>query len=196
MVSTPIGAPNSPLKASYAPPSISKSSEIISSQSIVNQQTHSFPVLYTTSPIAGNLTTDSTVTPISLYSEYMGNPYIPNNTFNIYGTQPLLVYQQPNQEQINNELSFQNNETQISSNDVDNTNSQNISPEFQTVNNSENINESQSISVETNSYMSQSIPPPVPLPANIFQSSNYFYNTETSNIPLGSEILFGTSNKS
>lgn len=135
MVSTPIGAPNSPSHHVGAEPS----------QSVANQG-HSFPVLYTSPPIGANLPTEATPTPISLYSEYMGNPYtLSSNTFSVYGPQPMLVYP--------------------------------------------NLSDTSDSIVQTAADMSNA-------ETNIFQSSNYFYTDPNStNIPVGSEILFGTGSK-
>lgn len=150
MVSTPIPAPASPIKASpvYAQAQYSSSIPLdISSQNHAPNQ-HSFPVLYTTSPMGTSKTTEATPSPISLYSEYIGNPYtLPNNAFSVYGSQPFLVYQQEQTETSTENSNSDKNDTET-------------------------------------------------VPANIFQSSNYFYtDPNTANIPVGSEILFGTNTK-
>lgn len=171
MVSTPIGAPNIPADNSYAQYNVNVSTAVVSSQSPLANQTHSFPVLYTNSPMGTSLTTipsDATPSPISLYSEYIGNPYtLPNNAFSIYGMQPLLVYQNQQEEQKEENVSVNSAEAALS--DTQLTDGE--------------INQ-----LEKNSGHCAA--------TNIFQSSNYFYtDTSASNIPVGSEILFGTNNK-
>lgn len=169
MVSTPIGVPlpNSPEKNSQIPyPQYpNQSNDIISSQ--YTNQTHSFPVLYTNSPIRMN-TTEVSSSPSSLYNQYMNNPYNPihtNNQFSIYGTNPLLVYQQQTVEQTVENVPV--------------TNSIEISNENTVCSENENTELNVTTQVAT----------------NIFQSSNYFYmNPNAENIPVGSEILFGTTN--
>lgn len=169
MVSTPIGAPSSPVRNTHIQHISNPPHETSPSQSSVANPIHSFPVLYTTSPMGANLTTlptDATPTPISLYSEYMGNPYtLPNNAFSIYGAQPLLVYQNQPSERIESASS----NTEIITNTTQFPNTE--------------LNQTDANTVH-------------PIATNIFQSSNYFYNdANATNIPVGSEILFGTGNK-
>lgn len=97
MVSTPIGSTNSPDISEKLPPSTTPVSQLepanafISNPTTIMQPTlqpglpymsnlfpsqtsHSFPILYS-GPFPTSTTTTTEVQPVSLYSEYLGNPY-------------------------------------------------------------------------------------------------------------------------
>lgn len=103
MVSTPIGAPNSPESPTHIPytpqfaPAVQNESlSIQTSRSLLYSNTQ--PSI---SPPVAQQETTSTVSPVSLYTEFIGNPYnLPTNY--LYGAgqgQPVLFYQsQPSEE--------------------------------------------------------------------------------------------------
>lgn len=155
MVSTPIGAPNlpeSPTHVTYT----SQFTPAIQNESLSIQPTHS--LLYSRTESVAQQEISSAVSPVSLYNEFVGNPYnLPTNY--MYGAgqgQPVLVYQsQPSEENDDSEES-------------------NVPIVEHTPEKLDTFYENQSS-------------------ANIFQSSNYFYtDSSNTNIPPGSEILFGT----
>lgn len=172
MVSTPIGAPSSPEKCSqstYTQFNANIPNDMTSNQSppLVSQ---AYPVLYTTPQSNASVPINVTQSPVSLYSEYMGNPYNLQNNYNIYSSQsPLIVYQSQQPDTTLEKIPY----TPASSD----TN----------LNNEQVTNEPAASQIEQQEYYES------PQTANIFQSSNYFYtDPNATNIPPGSEILFGS----
>lgn len=136
-----------------------------------SQQSHSFPILYN-GPFPPTTSTTSEVQPVSLYSEYLGNPYnttsVPQNT--ITETPPLVETEIVVDSGVSsNIISDLNSSHQITNSNIDmNRNSSN------------NINSSNFIENNNSTIF--------------FQSSNYFNSGSSSNvIPVGSEILFGVN---
>ncbi|GLV39512.1 hypothetical protein CBL_09602 [Carabus blaptoides fortunei] len=175
MVSTPIGAPNSPEKCSQ--PTYTQFSTNIPNDKTINQspplvnQSHPYPVLYTTSQCNASVPINVTQSPVSLYSEYMGNPYNLQNNYNIYSSQsPLIVYQSQQPDTTPEKIPY--------------------NPSSDSNLNNEPMNEpaaSQIARTEQAAYYENS------QAANYFQSSNYFYtDPNASNIPPGSELLYGS----
>ena len=126
---------------------------------------HTFPVLYNSPMIPS--TTPTEVQPVSLYAEYMGNPYnVPSpDVYNLEATH------EGNLENVSVSVS----ESYSAVNDT-------VSHAVTNVNLDANRNNSQANSEVTQNNN----------PTNFFQSSNYFNNTTTASyIPVGSEILFG-----
>lgn len=181
MVSTPIGAPNSPEKIIHYSPKFTANTNVeretitISSQSTINQAPNNYPMLYTTPQLDA--------TPISLYSEFIGNPYnLPNNFYGSHSPQPVLLYQTQNQN---------SNPNPNQPSDACSENAVVIETTTDNTENTDNDNSTIENSLQpeqrTESFYDNQ------QTANIFQSSNYFYTdpNQTNNIPPGSEILFG-----
>ncbi|KAJ8926524.1 hypothetical protein NQ314_021126 [Rhamnusium bicolor] len=130
---------------------------------------HTFPVLYNSPMIPSTTTTE--IQPVSLYAEYMGNPYnVPTPD----------VYNLETQNEVNVEnVSVSNSNLECESHSIV---KDIVSDVITNVNLDVNKNNSQaSCEVIQNNN-----------PTNFFQSSNYFSNTSTASyIPVGSEILFG-----
>lgn len=134
-----------------------------------SQQSHSFPILYN-GPFPPTTSTTSEVQPVSLYSEYFGNPYnttsVPQNT--ITETPPLM------ETEIIVDSGVPTNDNSDTSHQIINSNID--------MNRNSSINANNSIFIENNNS------------TIFFQSSNYFNSVPSSNvIPAGSEILFGVN---
>lgn len=128
---------------------------------------HSFPILYN-GPFPPSSSTTTEVQPVSLYSEYLGNPY---NTMSVHNTPAETTV----------------SEADTAHNAVPNPNSgpsdlhQLINSTIDINKNSSHITSSSNVIENNNSTI-------------FFQSSNYFNNVPNSNImPAGSEILFGVN---
>lgn len=203
---------------------------------VPNNQGHTFPVLYNNPPVT---TTPKEVQPISLYSEYMGNPYniaapltqkINENCilnqqnypsaqpYNLPPTQPYSA-SPPNNPSLLQNVSTTQTSSQLPQQTPSQTINQNILPNAQYSNNSndflqnmttpistsflQNVNEksecdpsSQSVpigDVNKNEHTTTNILTQTASP-NVFQSSNYFTMSGNQNFP-GSEILFGSPEK-
>lgn len=129
---------------------------------------HTFPVLYNSPVPATAVPTE--VQPVSLYAEYMGNPYnVPSpDVYNLGGKNEVSV-ENPPAAKANVECES-NAATAASSVSVTNIN----------LDLNKNNNHPSGAVVKSN------------YTTNFFQSSNYFGNsTAASCIPAGSEILFG-----
>ncbi|KAK9887809.1 hypothetical protein WA026_000124 [Henosepilachna vigintioctopunctata] len=134
-------------------------------------QQHTFPVLYNQQPIVPATTPPTEVQPLSLYAEYMGNPYNITPAENYRHIENDNQYDESKQNTVLDTSGMSNdNDVCRSINTVENNN-----PEFERMSNNNSV---------STSY---------------FQSSNYFGNqVNNSNIPPGSEILYGaqpTSNQ-
>ncbi|XP_076275076.1 sec7 domain-containing protein garz isoform X2 [Rhynchophorus ferrugineus] len=138
------------------------------SQVSVEADQHTFPILYNTPTVIPSTTTTE-VQPLSLYADYMGNPY------NAHGSNrddkiPSLVKEEPiNQNTAATTISKQTEE-EITVSETDG---------MSVVANSNQFNRT----MIENDGIAQ--------PTAFFQSSNYF--NATSFIPEGSEILFGVN---
>ncbi|KAL1494184.1 hypothetical protein ABEB36_009823 [Hypothenemus hampei] len=145
----------------------------INQPAIFNQPQHSFPVLYN-SPTVIPSTTTTEVQPLSLYAEYVGNPYNPQRNDN-------LALSQVNPTEISN-LSSPN----TNNNEEMKENVPSISDSYRKSDSQSTDKNSLVMSSEQSSNMA--IPSSS---ANFFQSANYFSNNEGTFLPQGSEILFG-----
>ncbi|XP_017785581.1 PREDICTED: Golgi-specific brefeldin A-resistance guanine nucleotide exchange factor 1 [Nicrophorus vespilloides] len=153
MVSTPIGPPTTQEPQESSP------------------NHHTFPILYT----------PQMEPPVSLYSEYMGNPY---NLPTLDNSMP--TFQAPLRD---NETDLQNDGRNVDGGD----------PKLQTDLVDSNCNPTTIITTTTTQQQQQQqppLPPPSTLStsssANLFQSGHYFCGEQTQ-VP-GAEILFGSNN--
>lgn len=152
----------------YMPNLLTNMGGIPSPQVALPQDQHTFPVLYN-APTVIPSTTATEVQPLSLYAEYMGNPY--NIQTNERDGQPI---QRSSEEAI----------TLQNSSNIEPVSSQNHEMPILvgTVSQETVMSTTQSVGFDSDIHMQ---------PTNFFQSSNYF--DTTSNIPAGSEILFGVN---
>lgn len=144
---------------------------------VPTNQGHTFPVLYNNPSIT---TSPTEVQPISLYSEYMGNPY----NVGVPPTQPVVTNDNFNSTQSSLESFIQqqiNNSPVRIQQQPANVNVENTIP----INLGNDVNKNQNF--ESNQPAAN-----ITQPSNFFQSSNYFsMNTNQGFIPPGSEMLFG-----
>ncbi|KAJ8979327.1 hypothetical protein NQ317_006941 [Molorchus minor] len=175
MVSTPIGSSYT-VDTSQKPIPITTLPQVSNNHPTIPNSTTPIlqPTLQTGMPYMSNLsptipsTTTTEVQPVSLYAEYMGNPYnVP--TPDVYNLA---------RNEVNAESIVAKSGTECESQSVpDNT----LSVDVTNVNLDLNKNSSADSEVTQNNN-----------PTNFFQSSNYFSSTATPGfIPVGSEILFG-----
>ncbi|XP_045476199.1 Golgi-specific brefeldin A-resistance guanine nucleotide exchange factor 1 [Harmonia axyridis] len=130
---------------------------------------HTFPVLYNQQPVVPATTPPTEVQPMSLYAEYMGNPY---------NVTPVENFRLENENKVG-EVGNQTNETQPPSIPTDTSNlTSNDNDVGRTVNN----NNADFDRVANNNGVA----------ASYFQSSNYFSSQIDATIPPGSEILYAT----
>lgn len=131
---------------------------------------HTFPVLYNQQPVVPATTPPTEVQPMSLYAEYMGNPY---------NVTPVENFRLENENKVG-EVGNQTNETQPPSIPTDTSNlTSNDNDVGRTVTNNNNADFDR---VANNNGVA----------ASYFQSSNYFSSQIDATIPPGSEILYAT----
>lgn len=196
MVSTPIGTTHSPdmtekipaaitpMSQTTPPPQETNTSFLGNSTTLMqptlqpglpymsnlfpSQTSHSFPILYN-GPFPPSTSTTTEVQPVSLYSEYLGNPY---NTMSVQNTPTetgSLTEAEPVNSVVPNSNSGPNDLHQLINSTID-------------INKNSSHNTSSSNVIENNNS------------TIFFQSSNYFNSVPNSNIiPVGSEILFGVN---
>lgn len=140
---------------------------------------HTFPVLYNQQPVVPATTPPTEVQPMSLYAEYMGNPYnvTPAENFKSLEREKQVTHQNPDAQQRVDELeqitvSETCQTSKVNDNDIGKTvrmRVDNNNPDFEGATNNNGVT------------------------ASYFQSSNYFSSQiGKSSIPPGSEILYGT----
>ncbi|XP_066139607.1 Golgi-specific brefeldin A-resistance guanine nucleotide exchange factor 1 [Euwallacea fornicatus] len=163
-------------------------------------QQHTFPVLYN-SPTVIPSTTATEVQPVSLYAEYVGNPY---NLQNVDMVQRVDNVVPSNQETIQSQPSCPTSELPLDNSNLDSTEMTKLTPvEFPTVTDDHPSSDSKTNLVQPflmeqiNTNTSQSVfvaAPDTTGTTNFFQSSNYFSTGGSAFVPVGSEILFGIEN--